>query len=363
MSPLVSKSGARMLVVGNAGGNRIAFLNDALMRRGREAAILVSWRDLISRRVSLTEIVRPGDVIRIESPGRDAEVEAALVGIGREAERGELFFPERWYVGFCRALVAIREQLMTAPPHRLLNDTQEIAAMFDKRETRRRCQAAGIPVPRALGTADSLPALAEAMKENGVGQAFVKLAHGSSASGAIAIRTDGANRWRAYTTVERDGDKLYNSRRIATLDDPAEIDALLQSLAPHHLHIEEWLPKASFQGSGFDVRAVVIGGKLRHVVGRISKTPMTNLHLLNRRAAADAVRERVGEAAWRNLNELTEQVTGVFPKSLHLGLDVMWLPGFHRMALLEVNAFGDLLPGALCNGQTTYEAELQAIGW
>ena len=364
MSPSANKQDLikRLLVLGNSGSNRIAFLNEALERRGRAGVTLISWRDILNG-VSLAESIRPGDAVRIESPGRDAGIEAAFVGIGREAEKGEIFYPRRWYEGFCRTLDTLRCQLAQAPPHRLLNDTEEIAALFDKAETHRRFRDAGLPVPRALGAADSLPALAEKMKEQNVRQAFVKLAHGSSASGAIAVRTDGAGRWRAYTTVEPEGSRFFNSRRIRVLDSPSDIDALLIALAPHNLHIEEWLPKASFQGHGFDVRALVIAGKLCHVVGRLSHTPMTNLHLLNPRASAASIRECVGEPAWRDLTELAERAARVFPNSLHLGLDAMWLPGFRRLAILEANAFGDLLPGALWNGQTTYETELEAIAW
>jgi hypothetical protein len=89
---------------------------------------------------------------------------------------------------------------------------------------------------------------------------------------------------------------------------------------------------------------------------------MTNLHLLNRRNDEQTVRTHVGEGAWEALTRLVEQSAEVFPDSLHLGLDVMWLPGFRRLVLLEANAFGDLLPGTLWNGQTTYDTELKAAG-
>ena len=35
-------------------------------------------------------------------------------------------------------------------------------------------------------------------------------------------------------------------------------------------------------------------------------------------------------------------------------------PGLRRHAVLEANAFGDLLPGALCEGRDAYEDELAA---
>ena len=36
-------------------------------------------------------------------------------------------------------------------------------------------------------------------------------------------------------------------------------------------------------------------------------------------------------------------------------------PDCARYAVLEANAFGDLLPGVLCEGMDTYEAEARAV--
>jgi hypothetical protein len=351
----------RFVVIANPASNRVQFFNEALASFGLPEAIVVPWADFLEGRVSLTEVLQDGDVLRIESPGRDATVDALLVGAGREAERGEIFFPKQWYRGFCAALTSIQTQLSQCPPHRLISNTEEIKILFDKTQTQARFGAAGLPIPRVLGEIDSLATLAEKMQQAGVRQAFVKLAHGSSASGAVAIRTNGNGRWRAYTTVERVGTTLYNSRKIRVLDDMEEMDTVLRLLAPHTLHSEEWLPKAAIRGKGFDVRALVIAGKLRHVVARLSHSPMTNLHLLNERADADTVREAVGEAAWESLHELCERAALVFPKSLQIGLDIMWLPGFRRMALLEANAFGDLLPGTCWQGQTTYQTQISEV--
>ena len=339
-------------VIGNPGSNRIAFLNEALHKRGLPSANLLPWIEAIEGKR-----LPPADArVRIESPGRDAAVEAALVKVGRTAEVGELFFPADWYAGFCRVL----NQLSALPCH-FTSSPCEIIVLFDKRATQQRFADANLPIPRPLGSPGTLAELAEAMRAITVRQAFVKLAHGSSASGTLAIRTDGRGQWRGYTTVEQVGEKLYNSRKIRTLDDPNVLDGLLQALAPHTLHAEEWLPKASLQDSAFDLRALVIGGKLCHVVARLSRSPITNLHLLNRRTDAATVRERVGTTAWDALVELAERAATCFPGCLHLGLDMMWLPGFKRLAILEANAFGDLLPGTLWNGLTTYEAELEAL--
>ena len=48
-----------------------------------------------------------------------------------------------------------------------------------------------------------------------------------------------------------------------------------------------------------------------------------------------------------------------FPRSLYAGFDVLIEPDFRTARILEVNAFGDLLPRVLHEGSDTYEWELQ----
>ena len=50
-----------------------------------------------------------------------------------------------------------------------------------------------------------------------------------------------------------------------------------------------------------------------------------------------------------------------FPGTLCGGVDLLFAPGWKRHAVLEVNAFGDLLPGVAHEGESTYEAQLRAV--
>jgi hypothetical protein len=87
---------------------------------------------------------------------------------------------------------------------------------------------------------------------------------------------------------------------------------------------------------------------------------MTNLHLGNRRGELSAVAERMGTDAWRDALRTCERAAAIFPGSLHLGVDLLICPDYCRHAVLEANAFGDLLPGVLSEGVDTYEAEVRA---
>jgi hypothetical protein len=88
---------------------------------------------------------------------------------------------------------------------------------------------------------------------------------------------------------------------------------------------------------------------------------MTNLHLLNDRDSPEPLRARMGSAAWEAALHTCQRAMACFPASLYAGIDLLVSPGFRRHAVLEVNAFGDLLPGALHDGADTYEAELRAL--
>jgi hypothetical protein len=370
------------VVVGNPGCRRVGLFQEALARRRLPAARLVPYADLIAGRATLEQVVRRGAMVRLESPGRDFEVEKALLAAGadeadaagptrisrRAAERlafdkGRIWYPRQWYLGFRATLRRLAEQLSRCPRHVLTNRPADVEVLFDKGRCQELFARHGIPVPRGLGPVRSFEELRERMRQSGRRRVFVKLAHGSSASGVVAYQTDGS-RQQAQTTVEmvrQHGElRLYNSRRLRGYHDPAEVAALIDALAREGVRVEEWVPKAGLEGHVFDLRVLVIAGRARHVVVRMSRGPMTNLHLLNRRGELSALLSRMEPEAWRAARRTCERAAAVFPGSLHLGVDLLVAPGFRRHAVLEGNAFGDLLPGVLSQGMDTYEAEIRA---
>jgi hypothetical protein len=379
----------RLVLIGNASSRRTALLEAAARRRFPALRLeLVAWVDLIAGRADLRRIVRNGDRVRIDSPGKDFDAERMLLRAGAEPgdslaatadeatasigaverlteERGRIYWPAVWYRGLCRTLDRIGQQLAECEPHFAVSDPADIQTMFDKTATHARLQQAGVPVVPALGRIRSYEELVEKMTRNRWTQAFVKLAYGSSASGAVAVRTSRSG-IVAYTTVEFDGvdgqghPKLYNTRRIRVLRSTSEAAVVVDAVCRHVAHAERWVPKAGIDGKTFDVRVVVIGGCACHTVVRLSASPMTNLNLLNERGDPGRVRDRCSETAWAAAIASCEAAMRAFPRSLHAGIDLLIVSGFQRHAVLEVNAFGDLLPGVMWDGMDTYEAELDA---
>lgn len=372
------------MLIGNPENRRVHLFQKALASLGLAAARIVPYYDFLQNRISLQDVVQQDDVVRIESPGKDFAIERLLLELGCTTsaqedqyawlprakvtqlsfDKGRIHPSRQWYLGYCAALRRIQTQLAASPPHRLMNAPRDIAVMFDKVASHQRMQIAGVAVPKKLSGVTSFDTLQTAMHAARCTRVFIKLAHGSSASGVVAYRSSRQGQ-QAITTVEvvqQDGElRLYNTRRIRTYQDEHTIRTLIDALIRQRVHIEEWIPKATQDARAFDLRVVVIRQQARHCVVRQSRSPMTNLHLLNQRGDLDAVLHKLGPARWAAAQHTCEQAAACFPDSFYAGVDLLIATDYRRHAVLEINAFGDLLPGIRHAGEETYSAEIRAF--
>ncbi|MET7418406.1 STM4014 family protein [Dactylosporangium sp. NPDC005555] len=177
--------------------------------------------------------------------------------------------------------------------------------------------------------------------------------------GSGGVRGNG--RVSAYTSAVLDDGRLYNELRVRHYTDERTVAAIIDRLAVDGLHVERWLPKASHDGLVFDLRVLVVAGRVSHVVVRTGESPMTNLHLGNARGDLPGVRAAAGEEHWAAAMRTCEAAAACFPGTLHVGVDLMFGRDYSTHAVAEVNAFGDLLPGLLVDGRDTYAAEIDAL--
>ncbi|MFC8420252.1 STM4014 family protein [Streptomyces sp. NPDC057236] len=353
----------RLAVVGNPENRRTALFADAARAAGLPAPRVVPWE----------RVLREGgadfaadETVRLDSPGEDPDVDRLLRDV-QDPTRVE--GSARWYTRFTEAVRGLRGGVR-------LDDAGELAVMFDKRRCHAVLDAADVPVPesptsgpdavRVTGWDD----VRTVMREHRMPRLFVKLAHGSSASGVLAVEASGSGRIRATTSVELTGDgRLFNSLTVRRYERETDIAAVVDALAPDGLHLERWLPKASQRGRAADLRIVVVAGRATHAVVRTSTSPLTNLHLGGTRGDLDAVRDAVGTAGgrWPDVLAVCERAAACFPRTLCVGVDLLPAVGWRRFAVGEVNAFGDLLPrltglpGSGAEGLDTYAAQVAAV--
>ncbi|MFB7511834.1 MULTISPECIES: STM4014 family protein [unclassified Streptomyces] len=357
----------RLVVVGDPAGRRVAFFQDALRSAGLPAARVVSWPEVLCGRARFAG----GEAVRLDSPGEDPEAERLL----REVDDPARVEGSRlWYERFTAAVAGLALTVAEAGA-RLLDDPAELPVLFDKRLSHARLRAAGVPVPESPTSGASAPVVrgwadVRAIAEGpGMRRMFVKLAHGSSASGVLAVETNGAGRVQATTSVERGPDgRLFNSLRVRRYTREEEVAALVDALAPDGLHVERWLPKATQDGRAADLRVVVVDGRATHAVLRTSRSPMTNLHLGGVRGDLTAARAAITAAGgrWEEALGVCERAAAAFPGRRCVGVDLLPAAGWRRFAVGEVNAFGDLLPrltglpGSGAEGLDTYAAQVAA---
>ncbi|MCX5372255.1 STM4014 family protein [Streptomyces sp. NBC_00015] len=355
--------GPRLAVVGNPENRRVALFEDAVRAAGLPAPRVVPWADVLSGGGA---DFAAEEIVRLDSPGENPEVDRLLRG-ATDPTRVE--GSGRWYTRFTTAVRSLRGGVR-------LDDPDELAVLFDKRLCHAVLDAAGVPVPASPTSGpQGAPVrgwddVRAAMREHRMARLFVKPAHGSSASGVLAVESGGGGRIRATTSVELGADGgLYNSLRVRRYEREQDIAAIVDALAPDGLHLERWLPKASQDGRAADLRVVVVAGRATHAVVRTSRSPMTNLHLGGRRGDLDAVRENVEAAGarWTDLLGVCEQAAACFPRTLCVGVDLLPAVGWRRAAIGEVNAFGDLLPrltglpGSGAEGLGTHAAQVAAV--
>jgi hypothetical protein len=372
-----SVNSPHFLLIGTPGDRRVQLFQEALNRLDLPAAQLVSYQQIMNGAVTLADQLTPTTIVRIESPGKSIETEHDLLRLGANEpdpegeyyerlspsalpyEKGRLLASRQWYLGLSAVL---RQIAASIPVEQMMNRPDDILLMFDKRRTHALLTQQHIAVPPALPPINSYDELMAALQERGWSRAFLKLAHGSSASGTIAYRYSGT-RHQAFTTVdvvEQAGEiRLYNTRRIRKLEAQQQIARLVNALCRQRLHVEYWIPKAAFGNRIFDLRVVMIAGKPMHTVARMSRSPMTNLHLLNQRGDLAAILDRIGPERWQEALATCERADSLFA-SLYMGVDLLFSSDYRHHAILELNAFGDLLPGLLYQGQDTYSAEILA---
>lgn len=363
----------RFALVANPGGARALGFAAACRSQGFPDPVLVPWEELLGAEFDAKLRFAGASALRIETPAEHPQVERLILagaGSGELSKEqclalpddvGELRFQRQWYAGWCRVLEGMSNTLhgLGIPA---MNDPADIACLFDKEFTRSRLMSGGVPVAEGGGICENFDDLAARMDEKGWHRVFLKPCHGSSASGVMAISRTRGDRWQAITpaVIDATGEvpRILNSKTPLRLTDIAEIRRTVDLVCRQRALLERWFPKTAIGGRSFDLRIVVIAGRAAHVAVRTSRTPITNLHLRNRRGDPAEVRERIGEQAWQTAMATAESAAACFPGCHYCGVDLMIGARTFRSAIAEVNAFGDHLHRERWQGMDPWEAEL-----
>jgi hypothetical protein len=360
-----------VLLIGSSAGPRAELLRAALSHHGGRLDV-IEWRDLAGEqdavdRLLTTPLLARHVWCKLDSPGEDAATTQALIQRGwflsersgtapSSLRHGELAHEHWRFAGFADLLTRVQTRLNGL---RLLNNVSDILLMCDKLACQQHLRGRGVTVPELLGEIQSFADFEERFPASQHAAVFIKSRYGSSAAGVLALRRHRDGRMVAYSSARMDPEgTIYNHLRVSRYERRSEIAALVDALAQQGAYAERWSskPRAPIeQGASYDLRVVAHCGRPRQRIARISRSPMSNLHLGNRRSAPHWLSPGEIDA----LEKATATAAGLFEHSHCIGFDIN-LRGSDAI-VFEANAFGDLLPGLKFDGATTYEDQAALV--
>lgn len=358
-------------IIGNLENRRVQFFKQAIEQKGLICNEL-SYLQVLQNPLLLEEILSKTTFLKIESCGENFQVYKYLLVLGAkqqsflklEQDKGQIQYNHYWYQGFFILLTQI-QQLIDKYKIRVLNSPTDILTMFDKEKTHFLLEQYSIQKTPFLGMITDYYQLHSVMTQTNCSQVFIKLAHGSSASGVMAYRRNNSKEslLGSVELIRENGKiKLYNSLKIRHYTKQKDIQDIINTLAKEKLLAEKWLQKSIFDEKTIDLRMVYIDGKVEHTVVRSSEYPMTNLHLGSQRGDLEKLQKLIGDQKWYNLQNQVIQTVNCFQESKIAGVDILFTPNFKKSFIIEVNAFGDLLPNVVNKqGFTTYEEQANYI--
>lgn len=242
------------------------------------------------------------------------------------------------------------------------NHPLAIETLLDKRRCKGELLRRRIPVTEQLeGSVRNAEELLERMEREGVHQVFIKPVYGSGAAGVSAFRINPGNARlvlytcaflrpcscpRLYTdelsgSCEEGREELVNTKRLRKYTDREEIFRLLDHLLKLDCIVERWYAKAECRGFSYDLRVVMQENRLDTAVARLSKGPVTNLHLNNRPLSAKEL--HLPAQTWEEIERLCRRAMGCFEGLRSAGIDILLEKGKLRPRIIEMNAQGDLI--------------------
>jgi hypothetical protein len=369
------------VVIGHPAHRRVTMFQAALAAQGLPAARVLAWAEIAVPGAPARLLAGLGRaILRIDSAGEDDAIDRVFLRRGEAAarvggypaitaaalaklpvERGQIVFPRQHHLGFLAVLDEIAAAVAGQPELRVVQPPAAIAFLFDKRATAARWHALGIPVPDILpgGEVRDPDDLRARMEALGWPSVFVKLTSGSSAS-CLAVFVHRASGEHVMTTIEDTGSARYNTRRIQRLPDRRRINRTLGFILREGAQVERAIPKARLASRYTDCRVLTIGGEPAFVVVRAATHPITNLNLGGQRGDVAALRAAVPPAAWEAAMascRAVQATSGAF----HVGVDLMFEPGFSAHRVIEGNAFGDLLPNLVRDGLDVYGWQIRRL--
>ncbi len=248
------------------------------------------------------------------------------------------------------------------------NHPLAIAGLLDKRACKKKLCQKGLPVTESLeaeGVEEpnllSVEMLLERMEKCDIHQVFIKPLIGSGAAGLTAFRGQPrSGKMVLYTcSLEQEGIGLVNTKRLRRFTEPEQIVSLLNRLLNLDCIVERWYAKEEYQGYSYDLRAVVQEDNVDFLLARLSKGPITNLHLNNHPMEAGML--GLPASVLDSVEEICRKAMECFTGLRSAGIDILLERGSLKPRIIEMNAQGDLIYQDIYHRNVIYSHQVQIM--
>jgi glutathione synthase/RimK-type ligase-like ATP-grasp enzyme len=347
-------TGPRYVLIGNPSGKRLALFQEELVNYWAERGMtpiveVVPWRVLIPCAGNLDELPvfdQPA-MVRLDSHGKNDEVYKLLLEAGAQCHPefqrkiwtdfeipfGLILEPALAFDGLTRVLEGLHKSLARRPHLRVTANPLDILKMFDKYQADVILRQHGVATP---DTGMFTMSQFEFHQADG----YIKLNTGSSGCG-IVFHDQISN--TSLSTITQIDQQFYNTRRVRNLTESALRD-VLAFLNRQAAIIQHPIRKATYQTQNFDVRVICINQQVIGTIFRVSRHPITNLHLGGHRGDWAAIRRIIPTRYWLDGLNLAVEAASCFD-SIVVGVDLLFEQHSWRPYILEVNAYGNFFPG------------------
>ncbi len=245
-----------------------------------------------------------------------------------------------------------------------LNHPNAIWDLLDKRRCKMRLLQADLPITEPLTAFEEAPLLdAEQlmakMAARRIFQVFIKPVCGSGAAGVTAFRFQpGKSKMALYTcaVLETSSGQLVNTKRLRRFSQARQVFPLLNHILKLDCIVERWYAKTEYHGLSYDLRAVMQDGHLDFLLARLSKGPITNLHLNNQSLSATAL--NLSPPVLDSILELCQKAMDCFPGLRSAGIDLLLEKKSQKPRIIEMNGQGDLIHQDIYQENSIYRHQI-----
>lgn len=249
------------------------------------------------------------------------------------------------------------------------NHPIDILELLDKRKCKQKLIQNNIPVTQPIfnhfSNSDELLCF---MKENRLRQVFIKPVMGSGAAGVSALRFASIkNKIVLYTCAKIVEKNLINTKKIHRLEQENAL-VFLDKLLKLDCIVEKWHEKSSCQSQNnnyidnmycFDLRVIVQNGKIDYILPRLSKGPITNLHLNNLSIPFEELNLKTSVVD--EICDVCIKAAACYPRLNSIGMDVLLEKDSEKPYIIEMNSQGDLMHKDVYGDNTIYKRQVEII--